>query len=71
MTKLFIIGASGHARVSLDILEAQGLEVAGFFDDDPDLIGEKLYGIPVLGDLSDFQVKLENKDDRLLYCYRE
>lgn len=62
MTKLYIIGASGHARVSLDILEAQGLEVAGFFDDDPDLIGEKMYGIPVLGDLSDFQGNFKNEE---------
>jgi sugar O-acyltransferase (sialic acid O-acetyltransferase NeuD family) len=61
MAELFIIGASGHARVSLDILEAQGLEVAGFFDDDPELIGKKLHGISVMGDLSDFQIKLENE----------
>jgi sugar O-acyltransferase (sialic acid O-acetyltransferase NeuD family) len=62
MEELFIIGASGHARVSLDILEAQGLEVAGFFDDDPDLIGKKLHGISVMGDLSDFQLKIKNEN---------
>lgn len=42
---MFLYGASGHARVILDILAACGTEVAGLIDDNP-LIGE-LLGVPV------------------------
>jgi sugar O-acyltransferase (sialic acid O-acetyltransferase NeuD family) len=59
MTELFIIGASGHARVSLEIFEARGLKVAGFFDDNQDLVGEKLQGYPVMGEIPHFLLKLE------------
>lgn len=52
--KLVIIGAGGHAREIADVAvacAAQGgaLEVLGFVDDNPELIGQKLNGVPVLG----------------------
>ena len=70
-----IIGASGHARVCLEILEAQGREVIGFYDDDPNLVGTTLHGYPILGKISqlipalgnknhDFIVAIGNNDDR-------
>lgn len=48
--KLILIGASGHARVLLALIEDLGLDLAGVCD--PKLAGEKArswYGIPVLG----------------------
>jgi acetyltransferase EpsM len=51
--KIIIIGASGHARVSLDILLANGKEFIGFCDDDPTLRGLFLNGYPVLGEVSE------------------
>jgi sugar O-acyltransferase (sialic acid O-acetyltransferase NeuD family) len=48
--KIIIIGASGHARVCLDILLANKKEIIGFCDDDPMLKGLLLNGYPILGD---------------------
>jgi sugar O-acyltransferase (sialic acid O-acetyltransferase NeuD family) len=75
MDQVVIIGASGHARVCLEILEAHGLEVIGFYDDDPNLVGTTLHGYPILGKISqlvsawdeenrDFFVAIGNNDDR-------
>lgn len=43
---MYLYGASGHAKVVMDILEAQGMEVEGLVDDNPELA--ELMGIPVL-----------------------
>jgi len=48
---IIIIGASGHARVCLDILLAQGKQVIGFYDDNLHLTGSRLHGFPLLGDM--------------------
>ena len=75
MRQVMIIGASGHARVCLEILEANGREVIGFFDDDPNLVGTTLHGYPILGKISqllsaledenhEFIVAIGNNDDR-------
>lgn len=75
MNKVLIIGASGHARVCLEILESQGREVIGFFDDDPHLKGATLNGYPILGNISqsplalqggniDFIIAIGNNNDR-------
>jgi sugar O-acyltransferase (sialic acid O-acetyltransferase NeuD family) len=48
--KIFVFGASGHAKVVIDIIERQGLyEIAFLADDDPALHGRQIYGYPVLG----------------------
>lgn len=47
--KIIIIGASGHARVCLDILLANGKAIIGFCDDDPTLGGLSVNGYPILG----------------------
>ena len=47
---MYLIGASGHARVIIDIFKLRGQPVAGIFDDDPQK--EELDGIPVLGNSS-------------------
>ncbi|MGZ2371895.1 acetyltransferase [Ancylomarina sp. YFZ004] len=43
---VYIYGASGHGKVILDCLEAKGIEVKGFVDDDP--AKEEFIGFPVL-----------------------
>ena len=42
---MYLYGASGHGKVILDILRALGIEMEGFFDDNPKV--ESLAGIPV------------------------
>lgn len=48
--KIFVFGASGHAKVVIDIIERQGLyDVAFLVDDDAALKGSEVYGCRVLG----------------------
>jgi CMP-N,N'-diacetyllegionaminic acid synthase len=52
---LFCARMDAHAGVVLDIITNNNLfEVVGFFDDNPELIGKKLNGIPILGTIRDF-----------------
>jgi sugar O-acyltransferase (sialic acid O-acetyltransferase NeuD family) len=44
---MYLYGASGHAKVIIDILQSMGVPVQGLFDDNPDL--KELCGIRVLG----------------------
>jgi sugar O-acyltransferase (sialic acid O-acetyltransferase NeuD family) len=47
---IFVYGASGHAKVVIDIIEKQGLHSVAFLvDDDPALKGARVYGYQVLG----------------------
>lgn len=51
---LFIFGASGHAKVVIDIIEKQGLyEILFLVDDDVLLKNTDFYGYPVIGDKND------------------
>lgn len=55
---ILIIGAGGHAQVVADILlrscEAGDLcKPLGFLDDDPELVGQEILGIPVVGAISE------------------
>lgn len=62
MSQVIIIGASGHAQVCLEILEAQGIVIKGFYDDDPKLIGTTLRSYPILGKISESMPALEDKN---------
>ena len=44
---MYLFGASGHAKVIIDILKSQGGTVKGFFDDDVTRL--ELGGVPVIG----------------------
>lgn len=44
---MYLYGASGHAKVIIDILRSAGIEVKALFDDNPAIV--KLYGKTVLG----------------------
>lgn len=48
--KIFVFGASGHAKVVIDIIEHQGLyDIAFLVDDDASLMGREIYGYRVIG----------------------
>lgn len=48
--KIFVFGASGHAKVVVDVIERQGLyDVLFLVDDDPTLKGTEFYGYHVIG----------------------
>ncbi|NVO00996.1 MAG: acetyltransferase [Geobacteraceae bacterium] len=48
--KIFVFGASGHAKVVIDIIERQGIyDIAFLIDDDPILRGANCYGYRVIG----------------------
>lgn len=42
---MYLYGASGHAKVIIDIIRSQGRNVDGIVDDNPDL--DELWGIPI------------------------
>lgn len=48
---MYLYGASGHARVIIDIIEALGLTIDGLIDDNPQL--KQLQGYPVAHQLPD------------------
>lgn len=48
--KIFVFGASGHAKVIIDIIERQGLFTVEFLvDDNSSLLGINIYGYTVVG----------------------
>lgn len=52
--KIFVFGASGHAKVVIDIIERQReFEIAFLIDDDSTLKGKVVYGYTVRGGKSD------------------
>lgn len=58
---MYLYGASGHAKVIIDIIKAQGGVVEGLVDDNPSL--RKLVDIPILHDitgLSPFIISIGN-----------
>ncbi len=55
-----ILGAGGHGRVVLDILQsARRVNVVGFVDSDPSLTGRRIDGVPVFGRPDDLGRLLE------------
>lgn len=49
---MYLFGASGHAKVIVDILLSKGVQVQGFYDEDE--TKKSLWGIPVIGKTKDF-----------------
>lgn len=53
--RALILGAGGHGRVVLDILlQAGKFDVVGFLDNNSDIHGRRIDGLPVLGLVDDF-----------------
>ena len=46
---IYLIGAGGHAKVILALLEAQGRKCLGIYDDKEQLHGTTLLGVPIIG----------------------
>jgi len=58
--KIFVYGASGHAKVVVDIIEKQGLyEIAFLVDDDLSLKGQEFFGYRVVGGKDDLLEQTE------------
>jgi acetyltransferase EpsM len=49
---MYLFGASGHAKVIIDILLSKGVQVKGFYDEDESK--KELWGIPVIGKTKEF-----------------
>lgn len=59
--ELIIIGASGHAKVVIDIIEKQGVaRISMIVDDNADLHGHEFYGYRIMGDRNDLLTREGN-----------
>jgi len=50
---VYVIGAGGHAKVTISTLRAQGITVLGAFDDDVSKRGGVILGVPIIGSVDD------------------
>lgn len=60
MQRVIVLGAGGHGQVVADILltaseAGEAIEIVGFVDDNAGLVGAKIGGLPVLGQIRDLQ----------------
>lgn len=55
--RIAVIGAGGHAAVVASAIIASGNQVTGFYADPPSSWGIKIFGIPVLGPVSELSSK--------------
>jgi len=63
--RVLVIGAGGHGRVVLDILQQQDeCEVVGFLDNNREIIGRRIDGLPVLGSIADVRSIAERHQAR-------
>lgn len=68
MKKAVIIGAGTYGQVYASYFKDAGINIIGFIDDNLDLIGKDVNGIPVLGKYEDlFENKFKNKIQDI-YC---
>ncbi|MBT2293612.1 acetyltransferase [Paenibacillus albidus] len=56
MKKIVIWGAGGHAREVSWLCEELEVQVVGFLDERPEMKGQSVDGVPVLGTLADIEV---------------
>ncbi|MBO8219542.1 acetyltransferase [Prochlorococcus marinus] len=64
LKKHIIYGARGHGRSLLYSLKNDGLEILCFIDQDKDLLGNCISGIPIYKSLDDFQ-NINDKNDEI------
>lgn len=55
MNSMYLYGASGHAKVIIDILNSKGIEILGLFDDNPNI--KSLLNYTVFGNFSQSTLK--------------
>jgi len=61
VTSALIYGTGSSARMllkKLDLMPELGINIVGFIDDDPRRLGERIDGLPVLGDSTDLRALL-------------
>jgi sugar O-acyltransferase (sialic acid O-acetyltransferase NeuD family) len=46
---IILLGAGGHAKVLIDVLHLQSVEILGIVDADPNKKGQALMGVPIIG----------------------
>ena len=66
--KSVIIGAGTYGEVYLSYLQQAGVDVVGFLDDDPKLVGVKVHDIPILGPISMLSTLKSEYDVEGVYC---
>lgn len=49
---VIVLGAGGHAKVTISTLKAAGWNVTAAYDDAPSRIGTSVYGVPVVGPIA-------------------
>jgi len=71
MKRIVLLGArkDAHAGVLVDIIRKYHLyEILGFFDDNEDLVGKNVLGIPVLGTIKQLPQHLPDSVDGFFIC---
>ncbi|WP_417360442.1 NeuD/PglB/VioB family sugar acetyltransferase [Galbibacter sp.] len=63
-----IIGAGTQGQVYASYLIEAGIHIIGFIDDNPQLIGEKVNGLPVIGCYLDLYTNSFKEDIQSVYC---
>lgn len=48
-TSVIVLGAGGHAKVLINVLQLCSVEILGVTDPDPSLIGQEVLGFPIIG----------------------
>lgn len=66
--KSVIIGAGTYGEVYLAYLQEAGVEIVGFLDDDPKLVGTNVRGVPVLGDVGLMKTIRQSHGVEAVYC---
>lgn len=63
---LLLVGAGGHARSCIDVIEGAGLSVFGLIDRDADLKNSDVLGYPILGSDADLPELAKNSSGVLV-----
>ena len=46
---VIVLGAGGHAKVLINTLQLNSINILGITDPDPRLVGQNVLGVPILG----------------------
>lgn len=66
--KSIIIGAGTYGQTYASYLRESGIEIAGFIDDDPNLRGTEIGGLPVIGNFECLKQNSFKKKIKKVYC---
>ena len=66
--KSIIIGAGTYGEVYLAYLQDAGVEIVGFVDDNPDLQGKEINGVPVVGKVPELKSLKDKFSVEAVYC---